>query len=438
MLIESVEQSEGCITVITTGGRFEIDTLAERGLITCSQRINRERIVATVRLGHPLQTVSIEHQDDEFVVLNQIVRSTWYARLIIRGDSVLELYSMPELTVDISGQFAPAYTAQHNQHVLLLDEVGGLGVYDGAVFRLQDADKLSSTNWHLHYQGEQFCRLYVAVLPPKPFDWQRSFDDRIAHWGVNPPWTFGHAPDDAMIAEAAQYANILVLHDQIWHGKLTRRGIEPATEHELEQDAAYCSYDFAPFDAAVLHHVVEVAHQHGMRVLPYFSPTFASSSGEHFLPLVMARVEEFGFDGVYFDGTTFDLTQAYTLMRQARRLLGDKLIELHSTWEPLMSRNCYCPFIDAYADFILRGEHPADFDAPDYLRYVLAGYNTSNSIGLLCHCYYPPEFIERIIDTTMAFNGRFYWALPETANEAVLTERYLPALQAARERYQQS
>ncbi|MCE5258049.1 MAG: hypothetical protein LLG44_03200, partial [Chloroflexi bacterium] len=136
------------------------------------------------------------------------------------------------------------------------------------------------------------------------------------------------------------------------------------------------------------------------------------------------------FDGVYFDGVTFDIQQAYELVRKTRKMLGGRILYIHSTWEPLMSRTVYCPFIDTYADYILRGEHPADFDDEDYLHYVLAGYNTSNAIGLVCHCYYPPDFVQGIITKTMSFNGRFYLALPETDNEQVLKESYLPVLQA--------
>ena len=95
-----------------------------------------------------------------------------------------------------------------------------------------------------------------------------------------------------------------------------------------------------------------------------------------------------------------------------------------------MSRSVYCPFIDTYADYILRGEHPADFEDDAYLRYVLAGYNTSNAIGMVCHCYYPAEFVQRIIAKTLSFGGRFYLALPETATEQILKEQYLPQLEA--------
>jgi hypothetical protein len=43
--------------------------------------------------------------------------------------------------------------------------------------------------------------------------------------------------------------------------------------------------------------------------------------------------------------------------------------------------------------------------------------------------------VQRIIDKTLSYNGRFYLALPETATEQVLKDDYLPRLDAeARER----
>lgn len=430
MQIEDCRQTSESIVVVATGARYEFDKTGAQGTVSCYQRLNQDRQVARVVFGHAFKTLSVEHYDSESVVLNQIVQSTWYTRLVIRADGVLEVYSMPRLNLKITGNFQPAYSGRRDGSVLLLDEIGGFGVYPCAWFTLRESAGFVNRDWQLQYEGDMFCRMFISVLPPRQYDWEGSFRKRIAHWGVNPPWTFGHYPPDEMLIAAAQYANILVLHDQIWHGKLTRQGIEPQTEQELTEDAAYCSYAYTAHDESKLRHVVEVAHQHEMKVLPYFSPTFSSATGSDFLEMVERSLEQYGFDGVYFDGVTFDLQQAYELVRKARRMLGDRLMYIHTTWEPLFSRSVYCPFIDTYADFILRGEHPADFDDDDYLRYVLAGYNTSNAIGMVCHCYYPADFVRRIVPRTLDYNGRFYLALPETEVEQVLKTEYLPLLEA--------
>lgn len=430
MNVEAVYETAERTIVLTTGARYEFDKGVHKGIVSCYQRLNQERLVAHITFGHPFASLSVEHQDKDSVVLHQIVQSTWYTKLVIRADGVLEIYSMPRLELQFAGAFLPTYTGRRDGHTLLLDEIGGIGVYPCAWFKLRDDIGLATRNWQLQYEGDRFCRMYVAVLPPRPFDWARSYRDRIAHWGVNPPWSFGHYPSAEMITSAAEYANIFVLHTQIWKGKLSRLGVDLLTEEQITEDSSYCSYAYQAVDEAALHQVVQTAHNLGMKVVPYFSPTFSMSSGADFLEMVQRTLDQYGFDGAYFDGITFDLQQGYELVRQARKMLGNRILYIHSTWEPLMSRSVYCPFIDTYADYILRGEHPADFEDDAYLRYVLAGYNTSNTIGMVCHCYYPTEFVQRIIDKTLSFNGRFYLALPETATEQVLKDSYLPRLVA--------
>jgi hypothetical protein len=435
MNIEAVYETPERTVVLTTGARYEFDKGPHNGVVSCYQRLNQERLVAHIAFSHPFASLSVEHQDSESVVLHQIVNDTWYTKLVIRADGVLEIYSMPRLTLQFNGAFLPTYSGRRDGHTLLLDEIGGIGVYPCDWFKLRDEVNLTSRNWQLQYEGDRFCRMYVSVLPPRPFDWARSYRDRIAHWGVNPPWTFGSYPSTEMITAAAETANILVLHTQIWLGKLSRHGIALQTEEQTTEDSSYCSYAYQAVDEAALHQVVQTAHHLGMKVVPYFSPTFSMSSGADFLGMVQSTLDQYGFDGAYFDGVTFDLREGYELVRKARKMLGDRILYIHSTWEPLMSRAVYCPFIDTYADYILRGEHPADFDDDTYLRYVLAGFNASNAIGMVCHCYYPAEFVQRIIDKTLSFNGRFYLALPETATEQVLKDDYLPRLDTeARER----
>ena len=189
---KSVFETQERTTVVTTGARYEFNKVTEKGVVSCYQRINEERLVARITFWRPFTTLSIEHHDDESAVLNQIVQSTWYTKLVIRADGVLEIYSMPQLDLQFSGAFAPEYSGQRDGSILLLDDIGGIGVYPCTWFTLRDTYGMTGRNWRLHYEGNQFCRMYVSVLPPRPYNWERSYRDRIAHWGVNPPWTFGH------------------------------------------------------------------------------------------------------------------------------------------------------------------------------------------------------------------------------------------------------
>ncbi|MCD6302737.1 MAG: hypothetical protein J7M15_04340 [Anaerolineae bacterium] len=429
--IESVVDCGDAVTVETTGARYVFER-GERLRISCHQRINTERLVARLTLSIPADTFLVEHDDVNEVVLRQRTTDTWYTRLVVRADSVLDIYSMTEIGVTVEGAFRPAYVALKAPHAILADEHGGVGCYGVRGMTLDAGGIYTTSQWKHSYRGERFSRMLVSVFPPRPFQLERSLSDRIAHWGVNPPWTFGHYPSDAMIAEAAPYANILVLHDQIWHGQRTVRGLPMDTTEDLLADAAYCSYDWVPVDESELRRVVRTAHAHGMRVLPYLSPTFTMAPMDHLLDETERVLDEYRFDGVYYDGLTFDLVQAYDLMRGARALLGDRILYLHTTYEPFGSREVIAPFLDTYADFVLRGEHPSDFAEEAYIRYVLCSQSTSNAIAHVCHCYYPPEFVEGILDTVLANEGRFYLALPQTENEAILKRDYYPRLDERR------
>ncbi|MGC9358991.1 MAG: hypothetical protein ACP5G7_01275 [Anaerolineae bacterium] len=79
-----------------------------------------------------------------------------------------------------------------------------------------------------------------------------------------------------------------------------------------------------------------------------------------------------------------------------------------------------------------RGEHPADSAEEAYICSVLCSQSTSHAIADVCHCYYPPEFVESILDTVLANEGRFYLALPQTENETVLKRHYYPRLDERR------
>ena len=100
-------------------------------------------------------------------------------------------------------------------------------------------------------------------------------------------------------------------------------------------------------------------------------------------------------------------------MRGTRDIVGDGLIYFHCTGSPMRSRNMYCPFIDTYADYILRAEGTKDF-TDRYLRYVVSRHNISNSIGYICYYFFPPDFVSATIPKALDVHVRFYLGSPET------------------------
>ena len=143
------------------------------------------------------------------------------------------------------------------------------------------------------------------------------------------------------------------------------------------------------------------------------SPNYSAAQGNDFLQRVKDAIETYEFDGVYYDGISQDIIYAYQIMRGTRDIVGDGLIYFHCTGSPMRSRNMYCPFIDTYADYILRAEGTKDF-TDRYLRYVVSGHNISNSIGYICYYFFPPDFVSATIPKALDVHVRFYLGSPET------------------------
>lgn len=133
--------------------------------------------------------------------------------------------------------------------------------------------------------------------------------------------------------------------------------------------------------------VRDEAHRLGMKLIPYVSPYYSNS------PDLIANMDriltEYEVDGLYFDGwigKREDFRPRYRLMRQARAILGDRLLCLHSSTEPYGNCRVYLPFVEAYADFVLSGESGrSGLDLEPFLRYTVSGHQISNTVGMWCY-----------------------------------------------------
>jgi len=77
-----------------------------------------------------------------------------------------------------------------------------------------------------------------------------------------------------------------------------------------------------------------------------------------------------------------------------------------------------CPFVDTYADYMLRGEAlNRDYMDLLYLRYVVSCYNVSNSVGTLC--YDTCRIDAQTIRALLAVNARLpFWTGQQVAYSA--------------------
>ena len=126
-----------------------------------------------------------------------------------------------------------------------------------------------------------------------------------------------------------------------------------------------------------------------MKLVVYFSPYYYKQvqriAGDDFVAEMKRAIQEYRVDGLYFDGISMDFRQSYRIIREARRLLGDKgVLYVHCSIDPL-GIEIYCPFIDTYADYILRGESGRGQQRRNSYRWTVSGYNISNTVGYWCY-----------------------------------------------------
>jgi len=178
-----------------------------------------------------------------------------------------------------------------------------------------------------------------------------------------------------------------------------------------------------PLDMKDFIRVRDEAHRGGMKVVVYLSP-FYSTAPDIFAE--MRRVlDEYQLDGLYFDGISMDFRKSYAIARQARAILGEnRILYVHCSSDPLDDGRIYCPFIDTYADYILRGEAGVwGLKLDDFLRWTISGYHISNAVGYWC--YYGSNR-QQGYDAGTPKSGAYVDALPTTEHiDAALRDKVL-------------
>jgi hypothetical protein len=432
MKVESIEDSGSMIIVTTTGAEYVFQKDGDKGVVTCRQRLNASRHLATIELEHPLPTLTVEHRTDSTCVLHQAVEGCGgYLRFQVNSDSVLDIYCGMPMRVKIKGDLAAKHSSEKNGSVVMLDEIGGIGVYPYKKLLDSEFSNATQNQWDVKYNLGVASRLLVSVFPPRERCFSTACEDGIAHHGSIGSYFELTFPTDEMIDELAQHANVLVLHADIWKGKLTRKGKKLTNIQSAIEDAMFVSYYDTPVNENELRRVIQKSHSVGMKVIPYMSPHYSVAKGSDYLDRLRDVQEKYEFDGVYLDEISqIDIMYAYQMMRDIRELLGNKIIYYHSSFGPLASKYLLCPFIDTYADYTLKaelGESIGDFGTP-YLQYIISGINTSNAIGYFCYYEYSNDFIESLIERAIELDVRFYLGSPETDQERLLKEKYFPKL----------
>lgn len=456
MKLEDVSESRDEVKVTTTGAIFVLSK-SSQGEVYCYQRIGAERLATTLTLHASLRDMTIDWVDDESCILQRPIPDMGIG-IRINADSTLFIRSEGVVTkVRFDGEWVPKYAALDRGNFLFMDEQGGVGAYPlkhGSQGTSRTKVRRSANGWsvHLSLKGQ---RLVTSVFPPRPFDWKKSLDDRIVHHFFShpptKPWTA--YPRDDEIEEYSKRGNILVLH---WWQKGLRTRIAKGvqTREELRQDSPWTTFNPLPLDDSDMKRTVNRAHELRMKVIAYLSSLYFPGEPDEFANEAGSVIETHQLDGIYIDGVPNDVLQAYRVMRAVRKLLGNKILYVHVP-SPIMGRYdrdyVYCPFIETYADFILKAEHIFRFDYR-HLRYTISGHNISNPIGFVCNYDYEPKFTRKLIALVPKANirlpywvgfdeyvqerqkaiGRKYYPLEES--RGIMRREYFPLLEALSEK----
>lgn len=424
MAVEEVSDAGGAVEVRTTGARYRIAPTT--GEITGWQRIGEERQALRMTLRPAPGALRRLRSDRGVCVLGNE-----HLELGFQADSLLVIAPSRPTRVEVTGGYGGRYVQRAEGHVQVIDDDGGVNLHpylvsgsgDVAVFDVGESD-LTQLGWTAAYDLKDSHLLGVAIYPPRPFDWAKSFDQQVAHTG-------GY-PSDKALESWSRYVTSVCLHESIWAGGSPISHTGP--------------YTIA--DAAELKRVKETCERLGLKLIVYMSPYFyveIDPEPAAFMAQLAEHKQRLGFHGIYYDGVySRDWIKAYTVMRLTREMFPDGPVYLHTTiGAPLHTKTMWCPFVDTYADYTLRGEgHPTTGADDPYLRYVAAGYRLSNAIGFMKGDKWDLP-ADRQLEVMLRLNGRarlsvyakrgedggYLWAGDRVPLDNEWTRTYRPALQ---------
>ena len=408
MRVERVDEVAEAFRVTTTGAGIELRPDENRILLV--QRIGGRRVLGAVEPGSgTMEGLRVVERDGRQVVL----ASDSGVQFEVTCDSVLRVTCPPGLVAGMvveartsdGTDFQPEYVRSTREGTLLLDERGGLGVYPLFAADAKPVALGNGVGDGVQVRVPPGEALAICVCPARPYNWEQHRAERIVHQfpelaarapGASPR----PLPTDEELVAWREMGNVLVLHLEFWDGF--------GVQH------------IKPRDPARFRQVVRLAHELGYLVLPYsstyyYTPAVAPDGTlrDDAVDLYLAEAEwmlnEYGVDGLYWDGVFADIGKAWECARRMRQLLGTKRLYVHCTTLPLWDPGLPVPFVDTWADYLLRGEGLGrDRVDPVYLRYVASGYNISNAIGELC--YEVCRVDQAMFDWTVEANVRVpYW-----------------------------
>jgi hypothetical protein len=421
MKVLKIKTAPGYCKIDVTGAIFEIRP--GDGRIDIYQRLPRKRTLARIIFTSArLAGLTLVKQTDGFVYLrNDDVT------IRINADGILMIKTAHPSAISIAPRFVPDYrgSSAAATDCLMLDETGGLGLH---LFN-RPLPPGSTSSILVPLGADEI--IWLNICPPRVYE-SRKRHRIIFYRGEGEIWS----PLYPRTEEFLRWRGINI-DSLTFRGIDGRWGVNP--DHDRFGDIVALTFELGLWKSwhvayepvpgwKSLTDLIAVAHSYRTRVIVYVSPSqfyfgsryyipgsdyylgdhhrprllFSAHAGqewppgnpegenvEYFLSAFSAVIRNTKFndtmsvDGFYIDGLYFlNVPQAYYLLRRMREIVGEKrLLCLHSAPQP--GGDGYLPQIDAYADYVLKGEGGRDhYGDPRYYAFFIRSKNISNAFGI--------------------------------------------------------
>ncbi|MEQ8762872.1 MAG: hypothetical protein RL885_03025 [Planctomycetota bacterium] len=292
-------------------------------------------------------------------------------------DGVLRLEGAAGARLSLDEGFRPRSVASARGRFTILDARGGVTVHP-------EADSAAGRAiWRAEAVFELGAgRTWIGTLPPR-WPTLEHLDWSIAHEGRPHPFPDGAYPGESVIEEAAAHCQVFALHAYFW--KAAPKDLRPRLGRYMWRRCSWLTPRHEPDDPDRFARLIEAVKRHGMKLVVYLSPYHCHAPS---LEDEVHRVlDEYPVDGLYLDGVADSLPETYRIVRQIRAALGpDRLMYLNATDQPFGSATVICPYIDAWSDFVLRGDSGRGGWRRDrFLDFAVRGFGRSNAVSVWCH-----------------------------------------------------
>jgi len=397
MQIEKILNENNINTVITSGAIFKINL--ENKTIEAYQKIGEKRLMAIIKIYESWPKLIIDYKKNNFnYILYGEGENT--SKIIISGDSVISFENIKK--IKIKTYFNPIYKKLNKQNngLLLLDDYGGIIIAPHQLDSEEVLSEIKNDLWKI--ESVEPLSTFFAICPARKFDWPSSFQ-LVLHYSSH----VERYPTNEQIIEYSKYAKILELHSWVWKNRYSENANKDWenewNKEPLWADRSYIheNYKWIPDDDLEFRRVINIAHQNGMKVVPYL-PLLKGDVDRHMAEIKRLK-NEYQIDGLYVDGLYIkDIKKAYEFAKYLRNLFGnDGWLTLHDTHPG----GYFIPFIQSYMNLIITSEHQS-FD-----RWLSTSYNISNTTSSIW-----PEiplktndarnFLKELVNKSLLYNNR--------------------------------